>query len=148
MARPTTPAFIGSETIFGKMVTMSIFTLGPVSSLTRAAQPAAPSRSIEIDQPLWRLHHDAPRRHVDLETDAVDQRQHYVAVDHEVAAVDGPLDRRDASYQCVCGIANLAPDQIVPVIRPLRERRERLLRQPDVQPREPLRVLHRADARE
>src|SRR3954453_3867889 len=101
MARPTTPAAIGSETIFGKMVTMSIFTLGPVSSLTRAARtpPAgargrhrtqprhpprsgAPSRSIQVDQPLRRLHDDAPCRHVDLETDAVNQRQHHVAVDH------------------------------------------------------------------
>ena len=51
--------------------------------------------------------------------------------------------------QAVCGIANLTADQIVPVIRPLRQRRQRLAAGIQTSSaRKPLGVVHRLDALE
>ena len=103
-------------------------------------------RSIHVEQPFGRIDRHASRRDVHRDADPLNERDHDVPVDHQVAAVERPLDAGDASRGTVPLVSlHVAPDQVVTVERAIRQRFYHRLRQPDICAGQQLGIVHGVD---
>src|SRR5258708_6439783 len=123
-ARATIPSARGARTIAGKMVTMSIFTS-------------------EVQQSLRRVHHDYLRPRIDPDANPADHRNHHFSArpgNHQPALLQRPVDGGHAADRLSLRVLHLAADEVVPVVRPRRQRRHIRLRPFPFPPHAPLRA--------
>ena len=107
MARATIPSASGPSTIFGKMVTMSIFTT-----------PAIPSGGSTTITRFAAV--------IDADADPLDHRDQQLplrARDDQAAPFERPFDAGHAPDRAARRVLHFTPDQVVPVERATRQRR-------------------------
>ena len=140
-ARPTIPSASGASHHLRED--------GDDVDLHRGFVTAAPSRSAPAALPAASTD-DPPRCRRSIATQmSVDQRDQHLAVgavDHERLRSSGPSTRVTRPSDALACVAHLAADQVVPVERALRQRRQRRRRRPQLRAGQRLGVVHRLDA--